>query len=1461
MRVLRRLLCSSDVESDERRVTVDIKQQLIIKERTDAGPAAVDNRPQQATTDTQRLVDSGVGWAEQMLQQVPFVTCVLDTTGNSLLYCGGVPPASAALASDCLYHILGGDADAVEEVLQCTDQGLVWQGSLLGHCMLQRQLSSNTPAADTYTRAPLHAITDSTGTCSSQARLVQLDQVVVGSCSQEATQLHAAALQNQLVVKPGHADQSSPGQLSNLPTDSPGRCSGAKRTAVRWANSSNAQPVSAFMFAKQLKDPAAGGSPGRPTLSLPQPACSPGSSLEGSSSVQTGAGCSVARAQHSLDRNHSLSFAHQPRMSTSGTADCLQSQPQLGTVGPVPSQQLKERLRRRTKTATMLELLLAANHSADSASCQDRASRAGAPRPPSKVNPLKFLTGQAPATEDSFPQEGPELEGLECLQAKSCGSKPVNRQRVSFAHSPAILECKPLQARRSKSLELNDSTLYHTLVDATPPAPAAQCWRAEAAAAQSCGPARDTLPECARDSQGLPAGQELMPTRSATSPRPAVDHPHTLPVLPGTGQPGQPVPKGLAQVPRASSPPRQGGAGVLSASHHLPAPTQLPSGPAGPFRAPQQVVPLGWHQAVQLQRISDQELYCSHDGDGADPTEPSLREESGVQSHAMPRTPGPVQQEEPTTQPAGHGPRHPWAGALPPGMVLFDQPGVENIQVTVKRMVNPVTGQPGLLVVQQDTSASARMEALLADLSVVEYLSTNKAVNAPEQMAQLARQHKDVTLLFMDIVGFTAMSKEVAPEAVMVFLNTLFAHFDALCDKHGVMKVETAGDCYIVAGGILDLSRNTDREREQAAHEPGFTEVLQQHDPVDSAARVMAFAKDMMAASKTVMTPHNGQPVVIRIGLHTGNCVSGLESTCIPGRIQVSAATARLLPCEPLKPTGGIQVKGQGVMQTYLLEEHAVVGLPDSPVWAAAPCRCPSAAPVTRPLADAAEDGPSSSLQLLGAAVQVAASVSAGGRAKGGSHRCSLDRGVLGDAEAKMHPCTGSSRPLRVQQPPPAHAVAGSRPPPHSARLPTLPVLAQASRALAVTQELGRRRSAQPGQAEQAEQAAATALGPVLLQLGLEEEVQLSSGQQGVEPGSMLQLQLGGALAQAPSSPTAPAVTGLPTTLPPQVTARILTGSQRPLSHLSHPSHPQLVELSGVGAVHPSPCMEKHSVSAHELLQPGQRVTFTLAAGVGGCVPPAMGTLHQPQPPDDRLQHTTGFEPASAMGRPDPTTSLPDSAVSWTATASQQQEVAQAMLQAMSSEASHSLRLDPCPHRPSIRRSTTHKWDGAAGLEHPAFHSLFHSKTTLMQHAGASTSLTPTPQPAVQEGRGPVSGSASMSGTETGLSSYAAGLKLLQQAQQQLAPATASTSVGGAMPDSKGRQPARGGRRALKSSRTFKITSTSTPCVFPQGAPDLRAALYGAQAVASAADAAANTPHRISMVASESSDAGTATPL
>ena len=48
-----------------------------------------------------------------------------------------------------------------------------------------------------------------------------------------------------------------------------------------------------------------------------------------------------------------------------------------------------------------------------------------------------------------------------------------------------------------------------------------------------------------------------------------------------------------------------------------------------------------------------------------------------------------------------------------------------------------------------------------------------------------------------DIVGFTDMSTEVPPIAVMTFLNDLYTAYDALCDMHGVYKVETVGDCYV----------------------------------------------------------------------------------------------------------------------------------------------------------------------------------------------------------------------------------------------------------------------------------------------------------------------------------------------------------------------------------------------------------------------------------------------------------------------------------------------------------------------------------------------------------------------------------------------------------------------------------------------------------------------------------------
>ncbi|GFH08277.1 guanylate cyclase domain-containing protein [Haematococcus lacustris] len=303
----------------------------------------------------------------------------------------------------------------------------------------------------------------------------------------------------------------------------------------------------------------------------------------------------------------------------------------------------------------------------------------------------------------------------------------------------------------------------------------------------------------------------------------------------------------------------------------------------------------------------------------------------------------------------------------------------------------------------RDFTERARLEKTLTELTeaqlsmlsqifprhVIEALSMGADIDV-DTIARLARSHTGVSILFMDIAGFTAMSKDVPAEEVIIFLNILFSHFDMLVESHGVQKVDTVskgkagsmgepltplkhpvlrawqpaylpctvlhaptpntshaawhydrhtlaigksharmiGDAYLVASGIL-------------VHDAqGFRSVNEQPDPEVNAQRLVAFAFDMMRAALPVRMP-NGQLVRLRIGIHTGPCVSGLvgmgvpkwsvfgdtvntaarlEQTCELQKIQISEYTHSLLGgCfAGFTPTGGVHMKGKGVVQTYL---------------------------------------------------------------------------------------------------------------------------------------------------------------------------------------------------------------------------------------------------------------------------------------------------------------------------------------------------------------------------------------------------------------------------------------------------------------------------------------------------------------------------------------------------------------
>ncbi|KAG2484320.1 hypothetical protein HYH03_016862 [Edaphochlamys debaryana] len=225
------------------------------------------------------------------------------------------------------------------------------------------------------------------------------------------------------------------------------------------------------------------------------------------------------------------------------------------------------------------------------------------------------------------------------------------------------------------------------------------------------------------------------------------------------------------------------------------------------------------------------------------------------------------------------------------------------------------------------TSAAGAAAAAIAAVDSRRRAQAAAAAAAGPQGLPLATAHKNVTVLFADICGFTSMCNELEPLAVMAFLNGLFTRLDSLCDIYGVYKVETIGDCIMVCGGLITV----DAEGFKAVRCDGSEDELH-------ALKVLCFAKAMLREVAHMTLPHNGRPLRMRVGLHSGpvtagivgakmprfclfgdtvNTASRMESTCEPGCVHVSAATRALLPEEPWIPTGGVQVKGKGEMQTF----------------------------------------------------------------------------------------------------------------------------------------------------------------------------------------------------------------------------------------------------------------------------------------------------------------------------------------------------------------------------------------------------------------------------------------------------------------------------------------------------------------------------------------------------------------
>ena len=63
-------------------------------------------------------------------------------------------------------------------------------------------------------------------------------------------------------------------------------------------------------------------------------------------------------------------------------------------------------------------------------------------------------------------------------------------------------------------------------------------------------------------------------------------------------------------------------------------------------------------------------------------------------------------------------------------------------------------------------------------------------------------------VLFADLSGFTRLSREMDPDRLVALLNTIFSEMDRLADRHGLEKIKTIGDAYMVAAGVPEAQED-----------------------------------------------------------------------------------------------------------------------------------------------------------------------------------------------------------------------------------------------------------------------------------------------------------------------------------------------------------------------------------------------------------------------------------------------------------------------------------------------------------------------------------------------------------------------------------------------------------------------------------------------------------------------------
>lgn len=183
-----------------------------------------------------------------------------------------------------------------------------------------------------------------------------------------------------------------------------------------------------------------------------------------------------------------------------------------------------------------------------------------------------------------------------------------------------------------------------------------------------------------------------------------------------------------------------------------------------------------------------------------------------------------------------------------------------------------------------------------------------------------ARQFEDVSVLFVDIVGFTLIAQKMSPAELVKDLDYYFKAFDDITAKHGIEKIKTIGDAFMAASGVPEPGTDNAKRMIRATIE------MREFVEMEKERRIREGRKYF----ETRFGIHTGPVVAGVVGHHkfafdiwgdTVNTAARLQSYSQPGKVNISEATYEKVKDQyPCTYRGEIETKHKGMVKMFFVD-------------------------------------------------------------------------------------------------------------------------------------------------------------------------------------------------------------------------------------------------------------------------------------------------------------------------------------------------------------------------------------------------------------------------------------------------------------------------------------------------------------------------------------------------------------